>query len=50
MLFFIADANDAVYVASYGLLKPLFLGPIDVTNGLAVFVALSFAGGATKLS
>ena len=49
MLFFIADANDAIYVASYGLLKPLFLGPIDVTNGLAVFTALSLAGRATNL-
>lgn len=44
VFFFILDANDAVYVATYGIIKPLLLGPIDVTNGLAVFVALSLSG------
>ena len=42
--FFILDANDAVYVASYGLLKPALLSPVDPTNVLAVFAVLTLAG------
>ena len=42
--FFILDANDAVYVAAYGLIKPALLGPIDPTNVVAVFAVLTLAG------
>lgn len=42
--FFILDANDAVYVASYGLIKPALLSPIDPTNVIAVFIVLTLAG------
>ena len=42
--FFILDANDAVYVAAYGLLKPALLSPIDPTNVIAVFAVLTLAG------
>lgn len=42
--FFILDANDAVYVAAYGLIKPAFLVPVDPTNAIAVFIALTLAG------
>ena len=42
--FFILDANDAVYVAAYGLIKPALLSPIDTTNVIAVFAVLTLAG------
>ena len=42
--FFILDANDAVYVAAYGLIKPALLSPIDPTNVIAVFAVLTLAG------
>ena len=42
--FFILDANDAVYVASYGLIKPALLGLVDPTNVIAVFIVLNLAG------
>jgi len=42
--YFIADPNDAVYIASYGLLKPALLAPVDVTNPFQVFTALTLAG------
>lgn len=41
---FIADPNDAIYVATYGIFKPALLAPIDVTNPLAVFTVLSLSG------
>jgi hypothetical protein len=42
--YFILDANDAVYLAAYGLLKPLMLSPVDPTNAFAVFAVLVLAG------
>ena len=42
--YFIADANDSVYLASYGFIKPFFLGLIDVTNPAAVFSVLTLSG------
>lgn len=42
--FFIADANDAVYLASYGLIKPQLLNSIDPTNSFVVFSILIIAG------
>jgi len=44
VLFFVADANDAVYLASYGFIKPLFLSPIDPNNAVLVFSALVISG------
>jgi solute carrier family 25 S-adenosylmethionine transporter 26 len=42
--YFIADANDAVYVAVYGLLKPALLLLVDPNNPAAVFSILVLAG------
>lgn len=42
--YFIADANDAVYVAIYGLLKPALLLLVDPNNPTAVFSILVLAG------
>lgn len=44
--YFILDANDAVYVACYGLLKPFMLSLpfVDPSNGIAVFCTLVLAG------
>lgn len=42
--YFIADANDAVYLASYGLIKPQLLNSVDPTNSLVVFSILTLAG------
>lgn len=44
VFYFVLDANDAVYVATYGLIKPIFLGPIDTSNSLAVFMTLVLSG------
>ena len=42
--YFILDANDAVYLAFYGLLKPVLLGLIDPTNTFVAFSILTLAG------
>jgi solute carrier family 25 (mitochondrial S-adenosylmethionine transporter), member 26 len=42
--YFIADANDAVYVAIYGFLKPALLLLVDPNNPAAVFSILVLAG------
>lgn len=42
--YFIADANDAIYLACYGYIKPFFLGLIDVTNPATVFSVLTLSG------
>ena len=42
--YFIADANDAVYVAVYSLIKPALLAPVNPNNPTAVFVALCLSG------
>ena len=42
--FFILDANDAIYVASYGLIKPAMLVFVDVSNSFFVFLILILAG------
>jgi hypothetical protein len=44
VLYFIADPNDAVYVAAYGLIRPALLAPINVENTAAVFWVSVFAG------
>jgi solute carrier family 25 S-adenosylmethionine transporter 26 len=42
--YFIADANDAVYLAVYGLIKPAMLLLINPSNPTAVFSMLVLAG------
>lgn len=42
--YFIADANDAVYLASYGLFKPVLINSIDTSSSLVVFGILTLAG------
>ena len=42
--YFIADANDAVYVAVYSLIKPALLAPVNPNNPTAVFIALCLSG------
>lgn len=42
--YFTADPNDAIYVATYGYIKPAFLAPIDINNPFAVFCVLVLSG------
>lgn len=42
--YFIADANDAIYLASYGLFKPVLVNSIDTSSSLVVFGILTLAG------
>ena len=44
VLYFILDANDAMYLASYGLLRPALLSPINIENSAAVFGVSVLAG------
>lgn len=42
--YFILDANDAIYVAVYSLIKPALLAPINPNNPSAVFWVLCLSG------
>lgn len=42
--YFIADANDAVYVATYGFIRPALLAAVNIEDSLAVFWVSVLAG------
>ena len=42
--YFIADANDATYVAVYSYVKPFLLTPINPNNPTAIFAVLCLSG------